>query len=91
MSELAELDQVVFRDAELHRLEATGLLNRFSDFSDAIRRGIGNRENRRCVSFRFVDLLLLFAFRSLDRLLLFAFGAINRGVQIGRASCRERV
>ena len=74
----------------MHRLEAARLLDSFGDFSDPAGGRIGNREDRRGLSFGFVDLLLFLSFRGFNRLLLLAFRAVDGGVSLAFRSQDQR-
>ena len=80
--QLAELSDVLLGDAQLHGLVAAVQLDRLGDAADAFGGGRRDRQDRRRLTFRLVDLLLAGRFRRLDDLLLVAFGGVDGGVAL---------
>src|SRR5438309_2113453 len=82
LRQLAELPDVLLRDAELHRLEAARHADRVRDLADALRRRLGDGEDGRGLALGLVDLLLLLRLGGLDHLLLLALGGVDGRVAL---------
>ena len=77
LREIAERVDVLLGDAQVHRLQPAGRLDRVGDLPDRLRRGFRAGEDRRGLALRVVDLGLLLAFGLRDRRLARTDGDVD--------------